>query len=437
MPEQILQYILNVLARLTLKRYRPLIIGITGSVGKTSTKEAIFSVLKKKYNVRRNEKSFNTEIGLPLTILGAKNHHRNIIGWVVEILVSFLKIIFVRRYPEVLILEYGVQKPKDMDYLVRLAPPSIAVVTAIGDIPVHVEFFAGPEEVGREKAKLVDSLRFTGNAVLNIDDTTVLDMKERTRAKTLTFGFDERADFRISNYELRLKHEEKQNTVPEGIVFKITYRGKVIPIRLNNCFGKPQVYSATAAAVVGVILSMNLVEVAEALLLYEPPPGRLRLLPGNKGSYIIDDTYNASPQAMREALELLKSLPGSRRIAVLGDMLEIGKFTEHAHRAVGEQLAAFADILLTVGPRSKFIAEEATLRGINKKERLLDPRDVFSFDDSLSAGKKLDELIKPGDLILIKGSQSMRMEHVVEEVMAHPEDAGRMLVRQDKYWTKK
>ncbi|MBI2637445.1 MAG: hypothetical protein HYW88_00965 [Candidatus Sungbacteria bacterium] len=290
---------------------------------------------------------------------------------------------------------------------------------------------------GREKSKLVESLRFTGNAVLNADDMTVLDMKRRTKAKTITFGFDEYADLRISNYELRLKHISAGNTIPEGIAFKITYRGKVIPIRLNDCFGKPQAYAAAAASAVGIILNMNLIEISEALLGYEPPPGRLRLIPGNKGTYILDDTYNASPQAMHEAIDALKSIPATRRITVIGDMLEIGKFTEHAHRAVGERIASFVDILITVGPRSKFIAEEATLRGINKNERLLPQDSVFSFDDSISAGKKLDEIIKPGDLILVKGSQSMRMEKVVLEIMAHPGNAGQLLARQDEYWTKK
>ncbi|MBI2637446.1 MAG: hypothetical protein HYW88_00970 [Candidatus Sungbacteria bacterium] len=136
MPERILQYILNILARWTLARHKPLIIGITGSVGKTSTKEALFAVLKKKYRVRSSEKSFNTEIGLPLTILGAGNHHRNVLGWSKEILRAVFRIIFFKKYPEILILEYGVQKPKDMEYLVRIAPPSIAVVTVIGEIPV-------------------------------------------------------------------------------------------------------------------------------------------------------------------------------------------------------------------------------------------------------------------------------------------------------------
>jgi len=160
----------------------------------------------------------------------------------------------------------------------------------------------------------------------------------------------------------------------------------------------------------------------------------LRLLKGIKNSLILDDTYNASPQAVHEALDVLESLPATRRIAVLGDMAEIGKFTEYAHRAVGDKVAKFADILFVVGARARFIADEAAIRGIERKSRKLEKNQIFIFDDAREAGKKLDEIIKPGDLILVKGSQSMRMEKIVKEVIAKPQRAGELLVRQDKNW---
>lgn len=431
----VLKKILAVLAKATIHKYKPLVIGITGSVGKTSTKEGIFAVLKKKYRTRKSEKNYNNEIGLPLTILGIPHYGRNIFKW----FSAFIRVLphQCQQYPEVLVLEYGVDRPGDMDYLLSIARPKISVVTAIGDIPAHVEFFRDPEELIEEKAKLVAALPLDGTAILNHDDYAVYDMNEKTKAHVLTYGIEERAELRITNYELRITKDAELGDIPEGIAFKIEYDGKVVPVRLNGALGMAQAYIASAAAAVGLSLDLNLVEISEALQEYTPPPGRLRLIKGIKNSFILDDTYNASPESMRLALETLKSLSGKRKIAVLGDMLEIGKYTEQVHRATGDQAAEFIDLLFTVGPRAKFIADEAMSRGVEKDARQLEQAQIFKFDDSLSAGRALDPLIQPGDLILIKGSQAIRMEKVVEEIMAHPERADELLVRQDEYWKNK
>lgn len=427
----ILQNILAFLARATISKYKPLVIGVTGSVGKTSTKEAVFAVLKNKYRARTSEKNYNNEIGLPLTILGAPHCGRNVFAWL-SVLVHIAANFYMRKsqeYPKVLILEYGVDRPGDMDYLLSIVRPKIAVVTAIGETPVHVEFFKDPEELVSEKSKLVKALPADGTAILNHDDYAVYDMKEGIKTRVLTYGVEERADFRITNYELRMIKDGSLKDIPAGISFKIEHKGSVVPIRLAGALGFAQAYSAAAAAAVGYILGMNMVDFSEAIgINYAPPPGRLRLLKGNKNSLILDDTYNASPESMRLALDTLRDIPAKRKIAVLGDMLEIGKYTEQAHRAVGDQASEFVDLLFTVGPRAKFIADEARLD--------LAPEKIKVFEDSLSAGQALDPLIQEGDLILIKGSQAIRMEKVVEEIMAEPEHAKELLARQDGYWKK-
>lgn len=431
-----LQNILGALARKTIARYTPVIIGITGSVGKTSTREAIFTVLKKKYRVRTAEKNYNNEIGIPLTILGIPHYGRNILAWL-SVFVRIAVNVYLRkreRYPEVLILEYAIDRPGDMDYLISIAKPSITVVSAIGDIPVHVEFFGGPEELIAEKAKLVEALPHDGYAILNHDDYAVLDMKGRTKARVFTYGTEEHATLRITNYMFQTVRSDKSGDIPDGTAFKISYEGDVIPIRLHNTFGMSHSYAAAAAIAVGITFRMNLIEISDALREYVSPPGRLRLLHGIKNSFILDDTYNAAPESMRVALDTLKSIPGKRKIAVLGDMLEIGKYAEQAHRAIGDQAAEFVDLLLTVGPRAKFIADEVLIRGIEAHPRRLEINQVFRFDDSITAGKALDSMIQEGDLILVKGSQDLQMERVVLEIMAEPQRAHELLVRQDEYW---
>lgn len=418
--KSILIQILGILARLTIRRYRPIVIGVTGSVGKTSAKEAIFAVLRTRYRTRRSQKSYNTEIGMPLAILGAEHQQGNVFGWLGVLLRSAWHLVLPAVYPEVLILEYGVQQPGDMDYLVGIAPPLVAVVTAIGEVPVHVEYFAGPLAVAEEKGKLAAALPAAGYAVLNSDDDTVSDMRGRTAAHPMTYGFGSDAMLCIHGYALD----------EHGLRCSFTHGTDTASVHLRNTFGKQQAYAAAAAVAVGLVLNLRFSDAARAVEAYEAPPGRLKLLGGNKGSRILDDTYNAAPAAMHAALDVLSEFPAARRrIAVLGDMLELGRFTEAAHRAVGDQVSRTADIFIAVGERMKFAAEEVRARwGRESSVRM------FWFATSPEAGKKLEALLQPGDTVLVKGSQDMRMERVVEEIMAEPQRAKELLVRQDTEW---
>ncbi|PJE64115.1 MAG: hypothetical protein COU90_04565 [Candidatus Ryanbacteria bacterium CG10_big_fil_rev_8_21_14_0_10_43_42] len=428
--KKILQYIFRVQAKMVLKRFHPKIIAITGSVGKTSTKEAIYAVLKEKYTVRKSPKSYNSmEWGVSLTILGLVSEWNNPAGWISNIGKGIMTLM-ASDYPEMVIVEMGVDHPGDMDVMVSLAKPDIAVVTAIGDIPVHVEFFAGPKELALEKGRIVRAVSSDGYVILNSDDDVVHDMRAEAHGTVRTFGVGRGADVHVSGYKLTTTGKE-HHVIPKGIACKADYRGTSVPIHLEGVFGKQQMYVIGAAVAVGLSLNMNMVDIARALEKnYMPSPGRLRLLPGIKESWILDDTYNASPMAMHAALDTLKDMPGVRRIAVLADMLEIGKFTIKAHESMGMLAAPIANVLITVGPRAKFIAQEARARGMKKT-------DVVECVSAEEAGSYLQSIMEPGDVILVKGSQSMRMEKVVEEIMAHPEDAGDLLVRQDSYWKTK
>jgi UDP-N-acetylmuramoyl-tripeptide--D-alanyl-D-alanine ligase len=420
-----LKRFLRLLAKLTLWRYKPKIVGITGNVGKTSAKIATKYVLAEKFRVRASAKSFNNELGLPLTIIGDYENTGGVFFWLKVIIYGIFRIIFKsRKYPEVLVLEYGVDRPNDMNYLLDIARPDIGVVTAIGDIPVHVEYFTGKEALAREKSKLINQLPVTGFAILNADDLTVYRMKEKTRSQVMTFGFTENAGIKISYFETNFNENLR------GVTFKLNYGGSFIPVRLNGVLGKAKGYTAAIAASVGLVLGVNLVNISEALSKIESPPGRMSLIKGIKGSWIIDDTYNASPLAVTAALETLSEIKSKRKIAVLGDMLEIGKYTAEAHEQIGDLAAEKADILISVGMRGKFISHSAIKSGMDKKN-------VHHFDNINDAGMFLQEIIKEGDLILVKASQSVRLEKVVKEVMAEPERAKELLVRQNKEWLQK
>lgn len=416
-------------AKLVLKKHKPKIVAITGSVGKTSTKDAVAAVLGKHFKVRKSIKSYNSELGVPLVIFDCESGWLNPLKWLVNILKGIKVLLLEKNYPEWLVLELGVERPKDMENLVSWLKPHISVVTTMAEIPVHVEFFPGPESLVREKAKILKNLKVDDFAILNSDDEVVFDLREKTKAHVTTFGFSGDADLVASNYRILFKNEEV--VYPEGISFKVDVDGNSVPIRIFNAFGRHHVYPALVALAVGRAVGFNLVEMAESLSVYKTPPGRLRLIKGVKNSFILDDTYNSSPVALRAALDTLRDLPAKRKIVVLGDMLELGKYTIEAHRNMAEYIIdAGVNVVFVVGPRAKFIAE-------GLREKNFDKENIFEFSDSNEAKKHVEEIIESGDLILVKGSQSMRMERVVEEIMSEPEKAKELLVRQEQAWLNK
>ncbi len=413
--------ILRFEAKLILTRFRPKIIAISGTVGKTSAKEAAALVLGSEFDIRKSEKSYNSEIGVPLAIIGAQTGWRSFKQWLFIILKGIKVFLLSADYPKFLILEMGVDRPKDMERMVSWIKPYAAVITAVGTVPVHVQYFSGPEELISEKRKLTECLDDDSWAVLNIDDKAVSSFRKNTKARIITYGFSESADLTASNYKMD----------GEGIVFKVGYKGNIVPVRLDKFFGRHNVYTALAAMGAGLACGINLVKSVEAVSLMKPPRGRMNLLEGVNGSLIFDDTYNSSPIAVEAAVEVLSEYPAKRRIAVLGDMKELGAFSQSEHERIGGILRA-KDVwfLFTVGSEAKFIAEGARRSGF-------DAFKIFEFSDSSEAGEAVKKIIQEGDLILVKGSQSARMEKTVEIIMAHPENKENLLVRQEEEWKKR
>lgn len=414
-------------ARLVIRKYRPKIVGVTGSVGKTSTKDAVALAFSPKWRVGKSPKTYNTEVGIPLAILGCKTGWDNPLLWTKNILEGLGLLLFPSDYPEWLVLEIGIDAPGDMRRITSWLPLDIAIITRVGETPVHVEFFSSPEELRTEKANIIEGLVPGGILIKNGDDRTMAEIHSRRGHRTYTYGFSPEADFRA---EHRVVRYEKQDGVrlPAGMSYDVAGGEKSQRIELPRAFGANAVFATLAGFAAAVAAGVSPEKAAEALAKFQNPPGRLRVFEGVKDTLIIDDTYNASPVALSLALAEFAALKTEgRKIAVLGDMLELGRFTIGAHEHAGAEVASVADILLTVGARSKFLAAGARATGMKDDAQA-------HFKDSREAGCALQEIMRPGDIILVKGSQGMRMERVIEEVMRYPEKKAELLVRQDAYW---
>ncbi len=431
MLKTILQMLLRHCAKKIIKKYKPDIIGITGSIGKTSTKEAIAVVLGSKFNVRSNKKNYNNEIGMPLTIIGVeKTPGKDIFGWIKVFYKAFvLRFSRISDYPDVLVLEMGADKPGDIEYLLEIAPCKVGVLTFIGN--AHIEFFKTIKKIAQEKRLIVSHLKEDGFAVLNFDNEMVM-QNAKTNAETFTYGFKDGADFQATDVNIII---DEQSFWPVGLNFKVLHRGNIVPVFLPGFIAEQFIPAALAGLTVGHIFGINLVEGAIALRQIKPLLGHMRIIPGIKHTLIIDDTYNSSPEAVRSALLATAKISpqgSGKRIAILGDMLELGLDTENAHREIGFRVVeANFDYLIVVGEASKKFTAVAA------KEAGMDENKIVVFDDSASAGKFLQNKMEKGDIILIKGSQSIRMEKIVKEVMAEPEKAEELLVRQEEYWIRK
>lgn len=403
---RILAWKLKKIAQLIIWKYRPGVIGVTGSVGKTSTKLAIAAVLQSERAVRASSGNFNTELGLPLTVISSHSDLGSFLFWPRVIVEGLTRLLVRTAYPEILVLEYAADRPGDIKRLLEIARPNVSVITAIGEVPVHVEHYNGPEEVMREKARLIEQLPASGFAILNADDPTMRTLGDRTRAHLITYGFNKDAEVRVTNYEVYVAEGR-----PRGIVFKLEYGGSFVPVRLEGIFGKTQASAAAAAAAVGIIFGLNLVKISEALKTYRSGASRMQLIPGVEQSLILDDCYNASPLSMKAALETLEELPAKRRVGVLGDMAELGVYAADAHESVGRRAARVLDLLVTVGPRAQLIAQVAQKSGLNR-------RHIHSFSSVNEAKGEMKKIIKKGDVVLVKASHAVGLEKIVEEIKA-------------------
>lgn len=370
------------LARAVRDREQLRVVGITGSVGKTSTKEMAAAVAGRRYRTARSPENWNTEIGIPLVLTN------------------------MPRDREVAIVELAMRGPGQIRELAEICRPEIGVITLIGES--HMDFFTSREDLAAAKGELLESLPADGVAIVNADDPLAMSLVRRSRARLLTFGLGAG----------EVTAEDVRTRGGQGSTFRLRIPGGssdvVLPVP-----GRHAVGNALAAAAVGVALDLPAGEIARGLALARPLPMRLAVRP--TGSFtVLDDAYNSSPQSVEAALDVMEEIAGSPRIAVLGDMKELGAHAPEAHRRVGRSASRrHLDLLVAFGPLAADLAAGAREAG---------PLRVVHTTDLAEAVSVLLHALAPGAVVLVKGSRAMMMERVVQALEASvpvPPSAGR------------
>ena len=439
-----LQHWLGAKAARVIARERPLVIAVTGSVGKSTTKQAIGAVLMAdlpERGVRVPMSSYNNELGLPLTIFGASAPGRNVFAWSGLIFKAWAMSVGLKRTGiKIFVLEMGADAPGNLEYLTRIAPPDIAVVTAITAgvdaslTPVHASNYPDVDALVEEKSWLVKRLKPGGMAILNADDPKVFAMRHLTAERVFTFGEADGTDIRI------LSKEIVGEEVPTGlrVVLELYHRRHEIVI--PGVYGSSIAYALAAACCTAYAIDALPEDLSFIPSHFSPAKGRARIIPGIKHTTLFDDTYNASPAAVIQSLRDLstvKAKPGQRKIACLGEMRELGEKSSDMHRRVGVEAAKTGiDVLVCCGIFGAAMAEGALANGMR-------PDQVKVIKDTPEAGLFIQEILKPGDIVLAKASQGtletqgVRMERVIKELMAEPNRAAELLVRQESAWQRK
>lgn len=381
-------------ATYVLSKYRPKVIGVTGSVGKTTAKEAIAAVLQKRYRVFKNYGSYNGRYGLPIALGQLESSH------------------------EIAVLEMAADSFGEINKLARMTQPQVGVITAINH--THLSVMGSLNNIAAEKGRLIEGLPFNGSAILNADDPHVAGMVPRTQARIITFGLKRGADIRASDLIVS----------PEGLSFTLHYEGKTYP-GFSPLIGRHQIYPILAAIATGLVFEIPPEAALAALRQLPRVPGRMNLLTGKGGALILDDAFNASPEAMTAALDTLAELPGANKVAILGDMSDLGSLEKEAHHQIGVYAARRVQRLITKGEAAQEIAAAALGGDSGLGQHAVHV--TFTNDDAAAA---VADLLSPDTVILVKGGINSRLERVVEKLLAQPQQDRRRLVRQEPGWQK-
>ena len=421
--------ILASLSRGIIRKYKPTIVMVTGSVGKTSTKDAVAAALSEKFYLRKSDKSYNSDFGVPLTIIGVSNPWANPLAWLAVFRTALAVLLLPNHYPKLLVLEVGADSPGDIAKILRIAKPDAVVVTLLPSVPVHVEAYETPAAVREEEFSPVLALSPNSPLILSADDEFAVNNSRLLEMQACTYGTSELADVRIHDIQIWMEKNKLGKETVVGMQAVIEFKEEKYPLKVRGAVGRSQLFAPAAAIATACTLGMTTAEALKGLDSYVSPPGRARVLKGKKNSTIIDDTYNSSPAAAEEILRSLELFPAGRKIAVMGDMLELGRYSVAEHAHIGHIAKETVDVLVTVGPRAKGMGEAALQDGMPKEC-------VHHFETSPEAAAHMEKILEEGDIVLVKGSQGIRMERIVRPLLADFADVSQ-LARQDTEWLKR
>jgi UDP-N-acetylmuramoyl-tripeptide--D-alanyl-D-alanine ligase len=419
------------LAQIQLKKVSPTIVGITGSAGKTSTLQACEAVLTDHFSLKVSHKA-NSESGIPLNILDLHLDYYSMLEWLRLAVQAPLQVLFHWPSYQIYLVEMGIDgpsEPKNMSYLLKILQPQVGIFLNVA--PTHAEPFDhllnGTEEnrreklvelIAAEKGKLITSLPSTGTAIINADEKLILSLQNHTKAHVITFGKYSESTLQITSFKTDLNGTECELKYFDNS-YKIIINDHILPISYG--------YTFAAAVACGISHDLTLEQSCVSLQKnFKVPPGRSSVIEGINGSTILDSSYNASTAPTLDMLNLLRSTPSTRKLALLGDMRELGKVTASEHEKIAHAATKISDAIFLVGPYMKKYALP-----IIEKTNI----PVEWFENAYLAGEYLKSFLKKGDLLLVKASQNtLLLETAVEQLMAHPEQADRLLCRRGKYW---
>ena len=366
---------LQALAALYRSRFEIPFTGITGSVGKTSTKEMVACALGTRYNVLKNEGNLNNEIGVPLTVFRLEESH------------------------EAAVVEMGMSGFGEISALTAIVKPRVGIITNIGIS--HIEKLGSRQNILKAKLEILEGLQPGGLLILNGDDSLLSGVKDLLKVRTVSYGLNEGVDYQAVNV-----HSRGIN----GIDFDICIKSGEYAVHVPAP-GIHNVYNALAAIAAGLELSVPMQDIIDGIAQFRTGRMRMDIISAN-GLTVINDAYNASPQSVKAALDVLGELECDRRFAVLGDMLELGEWSEQAHTQTGIDAASCRlDYIVTVGPNAANIAKGSVGAGF--------PSDcAVSFSTNAEASEFLDGVLQSGDAVLVKGSRGMKMEEIVQKLIA-------------------
>jgi UDP-N-acetylmuramoyl-tripeptide--D-alanyl-D-alanine ligase len=400
-------------ARLLLRRHRPRIVAVTGSVGKTTAKDLVATMLEERFEVRRSPANYNANVLVPLAVLGLTHAGRNPLAWIVNAGRGLWRALAPRQ-PQWLVLEIAAGHPGEIASVTGWLPTDIVVLTRFPEVPAHIEAFGSRERLLEEKSRLLDTLEPTGAVVVNSDDRELTAAAQRIAARRtiVTYGLESAADFRGRRPEPVYDDAGR----PLGMRFEVEIDTAVTAVTVRGILGIQHVYAVLAGLAVASEAGVSADAAIAAIAGHEFQPGRMTIRSGIRGSVVIDDAFNSSPVAADHALACLGQLDvAGRRVAVLGEMVDLGDLADEEHRKLGGRAAESSDLVLATGDHAERIVEGALGAGLDgTRVRRLEPTD--------GPIQAVEEDIRAGDVVLVKGRG---LRALVERIATEPASSGR------------